>query len=252
MFNNGGLKGAGKAALIDGIQNGAITLDAYAGHLTDLYHDFGFKPVARMPFNDEFAPPNWDYANLGRPDVIHMAHTGGDRNTIAQRIGTFGAYEPPKFTTTDWDAAHAAARSEAVSAEAALSASHRGFAAGAVGARGQSVAATQRAYIHPATPLTYEWTLTGEQCGTPAALWRQSGVSVAWSHSDQNPDSCEHKGTNHAVVAKVVVTTPTWLVTCTIDGSENKVIDYPKCEEALNTAPAPGAASATPTRTPAR
>lgn len=101
-------------------------------------------------------------------------------------------------------------------------------------------------------PLTYGWTLTGEQCGTPAAPWRQSGVSVAWSHSDQKPDSCEHKGTNHAVVAKVVVTTPTWLVTCTIDGSENKVIDYPKCEQALNTAPAPGAASATPTRTPAR
>src|SRR4051812_22846982 len=41
----------------------------------------------------------------------------------------------------------------------------------------------------PATPMTYEWSMTGEGCGSPVTPWKQTGPSVKWSHSDQKPDA---------------------------------------------------------------
>lgn len=94
----------------------------------------------------------------------------------------------------------------------------------------------------PQTPLTYEWSMTGEACGTPVTPWKQTGPVVKWSHSDQKPDSCTHKGTDHAVDTTVVVSSPNFRVTCTIHGTEDQTIDSPKC----TTAPV------TPTPAPAR
>jgi hypothetical protein len=96
-------------------------------------------------------------------------------------------------------------------------------------------------------PLTYEWSMTGETCGTPVAPWKQTGELVQWSHSDQKPDSCTHKGTDHAVDTTVVVVSPYYRVTCTIRGTEDQAINDPKCTTVPVT-PTPGAGSATPAR----
>lgn len=80
--------------------------------------------------------------------------------------------------------------------------------------------------------LSYEWSMTGEACGTPRVEWKQSGATVKWSHSDQRPDLCQHQGTNHAVVATVVVKNASGVgQRCSIEGSETKVVDSPKCED---------------------
>lgn len=43
--------------------------------LPRLYGRHGFQPVARVRWNDEYAPDDWDYGRLGRPDVVAMAVT---------------------------------------------------------------------------------------------------------------------------------------------------------------------------------
>lgn len=123
LFNNGSVRGAGRTALVDAIQNGALTLDAYTGHLTDLYAAHGFVGTGRVPFNREFAPAGWDYEKLGTPDIAFMAYKGGNRSTIGERAGSFAPYKPSKFVTEDWDLAKA--RSQAAAARYARSASRR-------------------------------------------------------------------------------------------------------------------------------
>ena len=52
----------------------STTLDAFdiEGFLPNLYAKFGFKPVARVKFNREYAPPGWPYDLAGEPDVVMM------------------------------------------------------------------------------------------------------------------------------------------------------------------------------------
>lgn len=54
----------------------AKTLDAFdiKGKLPELYAGHGWRPAARVAFNDEFAPAGWDYAKAGRPDIVLMVH----------------------------------------------------------------------------------------------------------------------------------------------------------------------------------
>lgn len=98
VFNNSTVRGAGKEAVIDAIKNGAKTLDAFEGFLPDYYAQFGFEAYKAEPFNQEFAPENWDYAKLGEPDIIYMRYKGGDRDTIEQRIGQFKPYQHPSYS----------------------------------------------------------------------------------------------------------------------------------------------------------
>lgn len=72
-------KGVADAALKRGVSEGGRTLDAFDTELPHLYGRNGFRAVARMPFNEEYAPEGWDYGhyaayNNGRPDVVFMAH----------------------------------------------------------------------------------------------------------------------------------------------------------------------------------
>lgn len=50
------------------------TLDAFdiGGFLPDKYKTFGFKPAARVRWNDAYAPPGWPYEIAGRPDIVLM------------------------------------------------------------------------------------------------------------------------------------------------------------------------------------
>lgn len=62
-----------KEVLADAAER-AIKLDAFDidSYLPQLYSNFGFRPVARVAFNDEIASPNWNFADMGRPDVVLM------------------------------------------------------------------------------------------------------------------------------------------------------------------------------------
>ncbi len=59
------------------IQEGGRKLDAYDIGLPRLYSVHGMKEVARTPFNEQYAPEDWDYEvfkkfNNGRPDIVFM------------------------------------------------------------------------------------------------------------------------------------------------------------------------------------
>lgn len=58
---------------------GGNRLNAFDTILPQLYGKCGFHPIARLPWNDEAAPKDWDYCvtgtyNGGRPDVVFMVH----------------------------------------------------------------------------------------------------------------------------------------------------------------------------------
>ena len=82
-----------------------------------------------------------------------------------------------------------------------------------------------------APDFSYEWKMSGEQCGTPGVPWTQSGLSVQWSHSSAIPDRCSHTGTDHDVTVSVtVINNKTGeTVTCVMTGTENRQIDNPGC-----------------------
>jgi hypothetical protein len=88
-FNNSGVKNAGKAALAKAVELGAKTLDCYDGHLPKFYTQFGFVETGRIKFKDDYAPAGWDYAKLGRPEVVFMAWRGKDRQTAAKDSGSY-------------------------------------------------------------------------------------------------------------------------------------------------------------------
>ena len=72
-------KGFGVRALNHAVQNGGTKLDAFDTELPKIYAKAGFQEYARTPWDDAFAPPNWDYQkygqfNGGRPDVVYMVH----------------------------------------------------------------------------------------------------------------------------------------------------------------------------------
>jgi hypothetical protein len=69
---------------------GGHRLDCFDTVLPDMYADAGFVPVARLAWNDDYAPEGWDYQlfdtfNGGRPDVVFMAYN-------PDRVG--GIYTP--------------------------------------------------------------------------------------------------------------------------------------------------------------
>jgi hypothetical protein len=58
-----------------------IWLNGFNTILPELYSDYGFRPVAKLKFNDEYRPDGWDYKayskyNNGKPDVVFMRYTG--------------------------------------------------------------------------------------------------------------------------------------------------------------------------------
>lgn len=80
--------------LVTAIENGGTKLDCFNTVLPDLYSDYGFVAVARTKWDDTFAPTDWNKEtfkefNGGEPDVVFMVYAGGDRATIADRIGSF-------------------------------------------------------------------------------------------------------------------------------------------------------------------
>ena len=61
------------------VAEGGRKLDAFDTVLPKMYAANGFRAVARVAWNDEFAPADWDYEtfkkfNGGRPDVVFMVY----------------------------------------------------------------------------------------------------------------------------------------------------------------------------------
>lgn len=52
-----------------------------------LYGSHGFKPVAYVDWNDDYAPDGWDYGTLGRPRVLAMAVTDDPPAEPAEHVG---------------------------------------------------------------------------------------------------------------------------------------------------------------------
>lgn len=69
---------AGDAIVAKAVEMGARRLDCYDinGKLPDLYGAHGFRPVARVKWDDGYAPAGWNTRIMGRPDVVAMAVTG--------------------------------------------------------------------------------------------------------------------------------------------------------------------------------
>lgn len=64
--------GAGSQMMNLAVQQGGRKLDAFDTYLPPFYSKAGFRAVARVRFNDEFAPPGWDVKKMGRPDIVFM------------------------------------------------------------------------------------------------------------------------------------------------------------------------------------
>jgi hypothetical protein len=82
-------KGAVLSMLSQMVELGGDRLDAFDTVLPGIYAKAGFKPVARVAWDDDYAPPGWDkdtYSkfNNGEPDVVIMAYdperVGADYN----------------------------------------------------------------------------------------------------------------------------------------------------------------------------
>lgn len=92
-------RGFSDAVLAAAVQNGAKWLMAFDTVLPQKYARFGFKPVARLPFNEEIARSDMgDEAaeafmseakafNNGRPDVVFMVYDPNFTDTVANNVG---------------------------------------------------------------------------------------------------------------------------------------------------------------------
>lgn len=61
-------------------KHGGTWLECFGTWLPKVYEDQGLTPTARIPFNREYAPENWDYGELGEPDLVFMAL--GDHDSV--------------------------------------------------------------------------------------------------------------------------------------------------------------------------
>ena len=75
---------ASTSLLLTAIENGGTKLDCYGNGLVRNYNTFGFEPVAKVPFDPQYAPDGWTY---GPQDVYVMKLQDGlDINQIANRM----------------------------------------------------------------------------------------------------------------------------------------------------------------------
>lgn len=110
LFNNGGPQRAATEVLLQMLQDGGKTADAFDGYLPKLYANFGLVETGRMKFNPEYAPPGWNFDRDDHPDVVFLS-VGKDVGTpkeIRDRVygGTQKEWTPRVKTTkyfTDYD-----------------------------------------------------------------------------------------------------------------------------------------------------
>jgi len=89
-------KGEGSAMLQEAVRRGGRTLDAYEYEtpgkpgLVDYYKQNGFVETGRMKFNPAYRP-QWPAER--QPDVVFMAHRGGDQSDSPKSIRYYASHE---------------------------------------------------------------------------------------------------------------------------------------------------------------
>ena len=83
--------------LLNALDVGGNKLDNFDGALSNFYADHGFIPVARVAFDRNYAPENWNYELFGEPDVIFWIHNGDSPQAVAQKIGDYQRYDTSKL-----------------------------------------------------------------------------------------------------------------------------------------------------------
>lgn len=81
-------RGSGYTLMLLAIQNGGRQLDCFDTHLPDYYSLIGFKPVAKMKWDDEYIPEGWNKENFKDYNNGEPALTAGRRHVV------FMAYDP--------------------------------------------------------------------------------------------------------------------------------------------------------------
>lgn len=79
--------------MMKAIDEGGRRADAFDTVLPRLYSNMGMRVVARVPWDDQYAPPGWDYDlysrfNSGRPDVTYLVY---DPDYLGYYEGTEGS-----------------------------------------------------------------------------------------------------------------------------------------------------------------
>lgn len=83
-------KGVADQILSEAVAQGGIKLDNFDGYLSKIYEKNGFREVSRVPFNADYAPPGWDEALHGKPDVVAMIYDPQGRlNITPQRFDDY-------------------------------------------------------------------------------------------------------------------------------------------------------------------
>lgn len=75
-------RGCAAALMAQAVAQGGRRLDCFDTELPHVYARAGFHPIARLPWNEEYAPEGWEHGlyddfNNGRPDVVFMAYKPG-------------------------------------------------------------------------------------------------------------------------------------------------------------------------------
>jgi hypothetical protein len=82
------------------------TGDCFAGYLPRYYRQFGFEEVGRLPFNRDYAPPDWNYEKYGEPDVVFIRWKGfdGSETSVRERAtGPKSGWLPEQPSTRYFD-----------------------------------------------------------------------------------------------------------------------------------------------------
>ena len=83
-------KGSVSSILFTALENGGKKLDNFnSKKLSQLYLQHGFVPVARIAFNDDYAPDGWNYERDGRPDILFWVHNGDSADAILDKMGSY-------------------------------------------------------------------------------------------------------------------------------------------------------------------
>lgn len=99
VFSNksaGAPNGVTRSMMPQAIAAGGNKLDCYGIGLVKLYSKYGFEPVARVPFNAEYANDGWDESK-GRPDVVIMIHNGDDADTVVKNSQDYHRWTPDEL-----------------------------------------------------------------------------------------------------------------------------------------------------------
>lgn len=78
-------KGVAQKLLQKAVEAGGVKLDNFDNYLTSVYKKAGFRVVARVPFNEQYAPEGWNKEKHGTPDVVAMVYDPQGKLNIEER-----------------------------------------------------------------------------------------------------------------------------------------------------------------------